>query len=135
MSSMLRGACLCGPVRLEITGEPQAMNHCHGGICRKASGAAAATNLIVAHADFRLVAGAEQLASYASSPNKRRCFCGACGSPIDSHGEATRDIVSLRVGRLDDDPPLRPSLHLHVDSKAAWDDIGDTLPQLLGGLG
>jgi hypothetical protein len=131
---MLRGSCLCGAVRYEISGAPRAMYHCHCGTCRKANGAAAATNMIVAHADFRLVSGAERLAAYESSPRKRRYFCASCGAPIYSHADASDDIVSVRCGTLDDDPPLRPALHLHVASKAPWDEIADDLPQLPGGL-
>jgi hypothetical protein len=33
------------------------------------------------------------------------------------------------LGTLDDDPGVRPSLHLFVGSKAPWHDIADALPQ------
>jgi len=33
------------------------------------------------------------------------------------------------LGTLDDDPGLRPSLHIFVGSKAPWFDIADDLPQ------
>jgi len=132
---MLRGSCLCGGVRYEVVGAARVMYHCHCSTCRKANGAAAATNMIVPQADFRLVTGAERLASYESSPGKRRYFCSACGSPLYSHAAATADVVSLRCGTLDDDPPLRPSAHIHVASKAPWREIADALPQLPRGVG
>jgi hypothetical protein len=129
---MLHGGCLCGAVRYEIRGEPRAMYHCHCGTCRKASGTAFATNVLVLAADFEVVAGRERLASFESSPNKRRFFCSGCGSPIYSQAEKTRAIVSVRCGTLDDDPGLRPSVHAHVASKAAWDEIHDELRQAPG---
>jgi hypothetical protein len=127
---MLHGSCLCGAVRYELRGVPRVMYHCHCSTCRKASGAAAATNMLASYDEFHIVAGADCLASYESSPRKRRYFCSRCGSPIYSHAEATHDVVSLRCGALDDDPPLRPAAHLHVASQAPWSAIADGLPQL-----
>ena len=40
--------------------------------------------------------------------------------------------VSIRLGSLDGDPGLRPEFHTHVDSKAVWDEIADSLPQYPG---
>ena len=50
------------------------------------------------------------------------CMCGkvrfelrgsGCGSPIYSHGENRKHIVSVRCGTLDEDLPLRPSVHAY----------------------
>lgn len=132
---MLEGSCLCGAVRYAIRGTPRAMYHCHCRTCRKANGASFATNLIVAAEDFEVTAGRECLGAYESSPQKHRPFCSRCGSPIYSQAEATKQIVSVRSGALDGDPPLRPTLHTHVASKAPWTVIGDDLPQLPAGIG
>jgi hypothetical protein len=35
----------------------------------------------------------------------------------------------VALGTLDDDPSVRPELHVHVESKAAWFTITDDLPQ------
>lgn len=126
---MLTGACLCGRVRYEVRGTPLIMYYCHCGACRKATGSSFATNIIVRADDFAVVAGRERLASFESSPNKRRYFCSGCGSPIYSHGENTKHVVSVRCGTLDSELPLRPSVHAYVASKAPWFEICDGLPQ------
>ena len=126
---MLRGSCLCGAVEYEIQGSPAIMYYCHCATCRKASGSAFATNLIVATEDFTVTDGEELLASFESSPNKRRYFCSACGSPIYSHAESTKYVVSVRCGTLDTPPPTAPSVHAYVASKAPWFEIRDELPQ------
>jgi hypothetical protein len=36
----------------------------------------------------------------------------------------------LPLGALDDDPGIKPKLHVHVASKAPWFTITDDLPQL-----
>ena len=60
---------------------------------------------------FRWTVGEEILRSYEASPGRLRRFCSDCGT----HLVAERPIqphVILRVGTLDDDPELRPTLHL-----------------------
>jgi hypothetical protein len=37
--------------------------------------------------------------------------------------------VSVPAGLLDDDPGVRPRLHVFVGSKAPWWEINDDLPQ------
>ncbi|HEY8155617.1 MAG TPA: GFA family protein [Myxococcota bacterium] len=119
-------------MRYEIRGEPRLMYYCHCGTCRKASGSSFATNMIVMTEDFALLSGRELLASFESSPDKRRHFCSGCGSPIYSQAEKTRNIVSVRCGTLEADPGLRPSIHTYVGSKAPWFEICDPLPQKPG---
>lgn len=131
---MIAGRCQCGTVRYRIDGVPLAMYHCHCSQCRRASGSSFATNILVRSEDFGLVAGADELASFESSPGKRRHFCSRCGSPLFSAAQATPQIVSVRSGTLDGDPGLRPSAHIHVASKSPWYEIADELPQKLAGL-
>jgi hypothetical protein len=130
---MLRGSCLCGTVRYEIQGAPVILYYCHCGTCRKATGSAFASNVIVQSEAFTVVAGRDRLSSFESSPNKRRWFCSACGSPIYSQTEAA-PFVSVRVGTLDDDPVVRPSVHSYVADKAPWYEIADGLPQKPSGF-
>jgi hypothetical protein len=126
---MLQGSCLCGAVRYQVRGEPRAMYHCHCETCRKANGSSLATNMIVRAEDFEIVAGRDRLAAFESSPRKHRWFCSRCGSPIYSHADATRALVSVRCGTLDSEPEIRPSMHVYAASKAPWTEILDDLPQ------
>jgi len=69
------------------------------------------------------------LKEWESSPGKRRCFCGRCGSPILKRNDARPEILRLRLGTLDTDPGVKPSKHIYVGSKAPWVEIKDGLPQ------
>jgi len=129
---MLRGSCLCGKVRFEVRGEPVVMYYCHCGTCRKATGTAFATNIIVHAEDFAIVSGTELLSAFESSPNKHRHFCSACGSPIYSHAQQTSAVISVRCGTLDSELAVRPSVHAYVASKAPWFEICDAVPQVPG---
>lgn len=126
----LQGGCLCGAVRYEVAaGALGAIVLCHCGQCRKAQGSAFAAVAPVQAAGFRLLAGADALKAYASSPGKWRSFCGHCGSPIHSRRDGVPEWVRLRIGTLDTPIASRPAAHIHVASKAEWWDIRDELPQ------
>ena len=126
---MLTGACLCGRTQYEIAAQPRFMYRCYCGRCRAASGTAFAANIIVDAESFKITAGKESLAAFESSPSKFRHFCSACGSPIYSQGEATKQVVSVRCGTLRQDPGFRPAYHAFVAAKAPWVEIRDDLPQ------
>jgi hypothetical protein len=83
----------------------------------------------VKSSDFEWVQGEDLVTFYESSPGNFRGFCSVCGSPIVSKF-AGASYYGIPLGPLDDDPGVRPELHVHVDSKAPWFTITDDLPQL-----
>jgi pimeloyl-ACP methyl ester carboxylesterase len=131
---VLTGHCQCGEIRYEIAGAPLVAYHCHCGQCRRANGASASTNAIFRTGDLKVVAGAERLAAWESSPGKLRHFCSRCGSPLFSSDERSPKIRSVRIGTLDGAPGVRPTHHIMVGSKAPWTDLHDDLPQHLESL-
>jgi len=72
---------------------------------------------------------------YESSPGTHRGFCSVCGSPVVNKvdpaavtgGGVAR--MGIQLGGLDDDPVVRPEVHVFVASKAPWFTITDDLPQ------
>lgn len=74
----LRGSCLCGGVRYEISGPLRGVLNCHCSMCRKAHGAAFRTRASVQAADFRWVLGEDLVTYYESSPGNHRGFCRSC---------------------------------------------------------
>jgi len=126
---MLRGSCLCGSVRYELRGPLNHVTHCHCSMCRKAHGAAFATYGRVQSGDFVLISGANDIASYQSSPEITRTFCKRCGSTLQFIRSTRPDRFSLALGTLDDDPGVQVLGHIFVGSKAPWFEIADDLPQ------
>jgi hypothetical protein len=129
---MLRGSCLCGGVRYEISGPLRGVLNCHCSMCRKAHGAAFRTRASVMAVDFRWVQGEELVTYYESSQGNHRGFCRVCGSPLLSRFDYDPAVYGLPLGALDDDPGKKPKLHVFVADKAPWHDIGDGLPQYPG---
>ena len=126
----VRGSCLCAAVAYEATGESLRAWNCHCSRCRKARGAAHASNLFMPLAGFRFTRGEERLASYKVPEALRftQVFCRTCGSPMP-RVDPDRGIAVVPMGSLDGDPGVRPSRHIFAASKAPWFELADDLPQ------
>ncbi len=124
---MVRGTCLCGGVQFEAKQVPLIVL-CHCSLCRKANGAPFEAGAPVPAEDFQLTKGAERIQLYESSPGTQRAFCGVCGSRVPARSRDGR-LYFVPAGLLDDDPGVKPALHMFVGSKAPWWEITDDLPQ------
>jgi hypothetical protein len=125
-----RGSCLCGAVAFRIEADPIVARSCHCGRCRKARGAAHATNLLVSIDGLRFTSGENELAGY-KIPEARfykQVFCRICGAKAP-RVDSDRGFAIVPMGSLDDDPGIRPSEHIWVGSKAPWAEIHDDLPR------
>jgi hypothetical protein len=131
---VIRGSCLCGRVAFEATQLASPIGHCHCNVCRKAHGAAFATTARVARDDFRWVRGGDVVKHIESSPGKLRHFCGDCGTHLMAE-RLDQSTVILRLGGLDEDPGVRPSLHIWMSDAKPWLEYGAGLPQYSGGGG
>lgn len=126
---MLRASCLCKRVRFEVHGALGRSSHCHCSMCRKAHGAAFGSYAAVKAENCRVVAGAELILRYRSSPGVDRTFCSRCGSTLQFISEKSPGVVDVALGIFDDDPGIRVPHHIYVGSKAPWFEITDGLPQ------
>jgi len=125
----LKGACLCGGVKYEITGEPARFYHCHCSRCRKATGTGHASNLFLRPATLSWLRGQEQIRAFKVPEAKRfvNQFCEICGSRLPRQPEDT-DIVVLPAGSLDDEAPIKPQARIFSGSRASWSCSGDEIP-------
>ena len=113
MSATYSGGCLCGNVRYEATINDQtAAGHCQCRDCQQSTGSAMSTFCMVAEDDFTLTRG--QLKQYsangASGRKVTRNFCGDCGSPIVSTGDAMPGLVLIKAGSFDDSDWVKPAM-------------------------
>lgn len=125
----IKGGCLCGTVTYELDATPTVAVHCHCSICRRAHGATFGTFAVIAKANFRWTGDNTQLGAYASAPGNQRQFCRECGSQVAMIESWNPNAVTICMGSFYDDPGIRPSGHIFVGSRAAWDEITDALPQ------
>ena len=108
--------------------------NCHCPDCRKFTGSAFSSVLVVEANGFAVRSGEDALVSYQSSPGKTRYFCRTCHCQLFLRADHRPGIVFVRAGSLDDDPQMRPQSHFWTGAKAPWHEITDALPQQPEGL-
>ncbi len=125
-----RGSCLCGGISYVVTGEQRECRNCHCSRCRWARSAAHASNLFTASDGVRFTRGENLLVSYKvpDAQHFTHVFCRMCGSSMPRI-DKNRGLAVVPMGTLDDDPGVRPQVHIFVGSKAPWYEIADDLPQ------
>jgi hypothetical protein len=116
MNGVLAGSCLCGAVRIELSGEPYRVGICHCLDCRKKTGAIFATWAIYP-ADRVEVTG--ETASHELRNDYVRHVCRACASPL-YEAEAGSDEAEVFVGVLDEPSRLPPTYETWTVRREDW---------------
>jgi hypothetical protein len=125
----LRGSCLCGAVRYEVSPPFLFFHNCHCSRCRKTSGAAHASNLFVKRAQLSWTSGEEQVRRWELPEAEYFCtgFCTTCGSSMPWVSRNGRYVL-VPAGTLDDDPGCSPDRNIHWASRAPWYNDVSELP-------
>jgi hypothetical protein len=128
-TNVLRGSCLCGAVRYEVTGEAKRFYHCHCSRCRKATGTGHASNLFLQPGSLAWLSGEDQVRSFKVPQAKRftNQFCATCGSRLPRQPKDS-DIVVIPAGSLDVEAPMAPQARIFADSRAQWSCADGDLP-------
>lgn len=111
MQLPLRGGCACGAIRYESAGKLLFSLNCHCRNCQRETGGAYAPIVGVPATGVRLVQGTPRYfaVTAVSGYQTRRAFCGDCGSPLFGRPDSRPDLVTIRVGSLDDPSDFRPT--------------------------
>ena len=121
----LRGSCLCGGVRFEVTEPFVSAGYCHCMRCQRRTGTAASASARVAPGSLRILAGKELVADYRPPDGFVKCFCSACGGALWSRHPEDPEVISVRLGTIDGDPGIRPQHRTYVAYAAPWEPLPD----------
>lgn len=126
--STLRGGCLCGAVKFEITGEAKRFFHCHCSRCRKVTGTGHASNLFLQPGMLKWLNGEDQVRRFKLPEAERftNNFCAVCGSRLPRQAKDT-DTVVVPAGSLDGEAPIKPQARIFSGSRASWSCMSDEL--------
>lgn len=117
------GGCLCGAVRLRVSGPLRPVVACHCGQCRRLSG-----NYVAATSAPRDAVAVEGAVTwFASSETARRGFCPVCGSNLLWDGPGAN--LAIMAGAFDagvlDARGVRLAGHIFCAGRGAWYDLPD----------
>jgi len=137
----MKGKCLCGEVEFELSGDIPNIYQCHCSLCRKVSGSASNSAMLVGSKNFRWLRGIDSISRFVEKSGFISDFCSNCGSPLPSPLKSGHGYW-VPAGLLEDCGELRIVAHVYVDSRAPWDSIvneakrfaetaGDDLPRFV----
>lgn len=127
MTRLLHGGCLCGATLYTVADEFKYALICHCSQCRRATGSAFKPFGGIERAMFKVTQGSVKIYGDVMTHDAR---CRTCGSLLYSIVQEGT-MAHVTYGTLLEPPTLQPQAHIYVGSKAAWDVIGDSLPQHL----
>jgi len=121
-----KGACFCGAVAVEASGEPEAMGYCHCGSCRSWSAGPVNAFTLWKPENVRITKGAEYIAQYMKTPVSDRKFCTKCGGHVmtDHPPLGLVDVYAATIPSL----PFKPALHVNYAETVL--PMKDGLPKL-----
>ena len=130
MSNSIKGSCICRAVTFQFHGPEMVFQYCHCSRCRKFTGSAHSAAILIDPKQFEWLSGEDQLGRFEHPEAKHfaTSFCKQCGSSLPWLAKTGRAVV-IPAGSLDDDPGIRPSQNIFWDSRAAWREAVETLPQ------
>lgn len=126
MTDVHAGACLCGGVRIVVTGDLAGPDACHCSQCRRWSGHVWASTDVLR--EDLTVSGEDRVRWFASSDRVRRGFCGDCGSVLfwDVPGRAR---IAISMGAFDTPTGVHLEKHIFTADKGDYYAIADGEPQ------
>lgn len=124
------GSCLCGAVSYNITGNLGIFQYCHCSRCRKFTGSAHASNILVAPEHFSWLKGEDHVCRY--EPENTRhfatSFCKTCGSSLPWAAKSGKAVV-IPAGTLNEHPGIEPVQNVFCGSRAQWYVSASSLPE------
>ena len=130
MTKQTTGSCLCGGVSYRFSGPEYVFQYCHCSRCRKFTGSAHASNILIPPDQFEWLSG-EDLIGRFEHPDARHfatCFCTRCGSSLPWLSQSGGAVI-VPAGTLDEDPQIRPSQNIYWKDRAPWCEDVQSLPQ------
>jgi len=131
------GACFCGAVQVEVTGEPVAMGYCHCDSCRQWSAGPVNAFTLWKPEAVRVTRGATNVGTYHKTELSQRKWCTKCGGHLytDHPTWGVVDVYAALLPKLHFEPGLHVNYQESVlrvaDGKPKFKDM----PAEMGGSG
>jgi hypothetical protein len=125
-NSTITGSCLCGTVSYQFAGPVRVFQYCHCTRCRKVTGSAHASNIIIDPPYFMWLRGEEHVGRFEHPEAKHfaTSFCKKCGSSLPWLTKSGKAII-VPAGTLDNDPGVKPMHNIYYAYRAPWyEEVG-----------
>ncbi len=126
MADTYKGACFCGAVEIEVSGQPNAMGYCHCRSCRSWSGGPVNAFSLWNPEAVKVTKGADFVATYNKTDMSFRKFCNKCGGHLMADHPPLKmiDVFAATIPGLE----FKPVVHVNYQESVL--PIRDGLPKL-----
>ena len=121
-----KGECFCGAVKIEVSGDPEAMGYCHCRSCRSWSGGPVNAFSLWKPEAVKVTAGAENVAIFKKTELSLRQYCKKCGGHLMTN-HPPLGMIDVFAATL---PTLKFSPAVHVNYSETVLPMRDGLPKL-----
>jgi hypothetical protein len=113
------GECFCGAVRIEVSGEPEAMGYCHCRSCRSWSCVPVNAFSLWKPDAVKVTAGAEHIGMHQKTPVSQRQYCTKCGGHLMTHHPplGLTDVYTATLPTLAFKPQRKDCFGCHPEPK------------------
>lgn len=115
-ASKTTASCLCGAVKITVSGEHREVGACHCSMCRRWGGGPA---LAVDVGKDVAIEGQDNISVYRSSDWAERAFCKSCGSNLFYRLRQTGDHY-LYAGLFDNQDDFALTAQVFIDEKPGY---------------
>ena len=126
MADKHTGACFCGTVKIEVTGEPAAMGYCHCSSCRSWSAGPVNAFTLWKPENVKVTKGAEFIGHFKKTEMSDRQFCTKCGGHLMT-GHPTLGLTDVYAATV---PTVAFKPGVHVNYAETVLRMKDGLPKL-----
>jgi hypothetical protein len=126
MADSYKGACFCGAVEIEVSGQPNAMGYCHCRSCRSWSGGPVNAFSLWNTDAVKVTKGADLVVTYNKTDMSFRKFCSQCGGHLMADHPPLKmiDVFAATI------PGLAFAPVVHVNYQETVLPMRDGLPKL-----
>jgi hypothetical protein len=126
---MITGGCLCGKIRYEADGESFLAVRCHCRDCQYVSGGEPAAVISFVRGILQVQGEPRIYRSKADSGVAVfRSFCADCGTPLFAGNKKDAEVISIKLGSLDEPSKFAPAGHIWTSSAQPWHHIETNAP-------
>lgn len=128
---MINGECLCKKIKFQAEEVPGMVFNCHCLNCKKAHGAAFATQ-VIAHKTSLIFNSGKQLVKDYHSGGALRAFCINCGARIMNYGPDSVDYLSISLTVIKNYERFKLTGDCYIKSKLSFINLMPSSKKFIG---
>jgi hypothetical protein len=121
----VKGSCLCGDIKFELSIERLKIYQCHCNLCRKQTGTASSCGSVVSEENFSWLTGEHLITKWEKDSGFTSHFCSACGSSVPNKFR-DNPFYWVPAGTIDSDK-VDTVVNIFTGEKSHWSNVDSSV--------